>query len=37
MKITFNKIHTEKKQKLLKKMMNEINEEISKINNKNDK
>jgi len=37
MKITFNKIHTEKKQKLLKQMMYEINDEVSKIENKNAK
>jgi 2-polyprenyl-3-methyl-5-hydroxy-6-metoxy-1,4-benzoquinol methylase len=37
MKITFNKIHTEKKQKLLRQMMAEINDEISMIENKNEK
>lgn len=35
MKITFNKIHTDKKQKLLKQMMDEINDQVSKIANKN--
>ena len=37
MKITFDKIHTEKKQALLKEMMIEINEEVSKITNTNEK
>lgn len=37
MKITFNKIHTLKKQKMLKQMMTEINEEVSKIDNQNKK
>ena len=35
MKITFDKIHTEKKQKMLKQMMSEVNEEVAKIDNNN--
>jgi 2-polyprenyl-3-methyl-5-hydroxy-6-metoxy-1,4-benzoquinol methylase len=37
MKIAFDKIHTQKKQKLLKKMMNEINDEVANIENLNQK
>lgn len=35
MKITFDKIHTQKKQELLKEMMKKINNEVLKIKNKN--
>lgn len=37
MKITFDKIHTQKKQELLKQMMKDVNEEVSRIENKNQK
>ncbi|MDB2561964.1 class I SAM-dependent methyltransferase [Sulfurimonas sp.] len=35
MNITFNKIHTQKKQEFLKEMMNKVNEEVCKIENLN--
>ncbi len=35
MKITFDKIHTEKKQQMLKEMMSKINDEVSLIDNNN--
>ena len=37
MKITFDKIHTKNKQQKLKQMMNEINDEVYKIENQNQK
>jgi len=37
MKIKFDQIHTEKKQKLLKQMMHEINDEVLQIDNHNKK